>query len=171
MVQRVRIHSNHTGLVTYSIVDSPGRTSIRDQVLQVWCERRNGRVWRRVQGSRLQRHPTRHHFLHAKRDRRLCAPDWTYWSQWQDRNCNYVCEHEYPRANVVGFEVSIDGSRSKVSFLSYFCLYIIQFDIAWQSTALLIIHRRSPHGTRWTTQGLPGLWRYVKELSFGLLLP
>lgn len=37
MVQRVCIHSNHTGFVTYSIVDSPGRTSICNQIFQIGC--------------------------------------------------------------------------------------------------------------------------------------
>jgi hypothetical protein len=69
-VEAVAIHGSKSELLGtgMKLTNSTGRARVRDQVVQVGCQRRHGRVGRRVQGPRLQRDPACHRVHDAQGD-------------------------------------------------------------------------------------------------------
>lgn len=93
---------------------SPGGTTVCHQILQVRRQGRHGRLGCRVQGSRFQRHPARHHLFHAKGDRGLRAPNRAHGTQRQDWHRDDIRQYEHVGADASRSEILAHGSRTEV---------------------------------------------------------
>lgn len=93
---------------------SPGGTTVCHQILQVRRQGRHGRLGRRVQGSRFQRHPARHHLFHAKGDRGLRASNRAHGTQREDWHRDDIRQYEHAGADATRSEILAHGGWTEV---------------------------------------------------------